>query len=98
MNVKSNNNSTQKISFENTDYDLFIIAPRTFSIWLKPLESFKNQRGVRTVIVPLEDIYSCSENQGRDDAEKIKYFIKEGIDSKGNSLQQLPERKTTGCY
>ena len=81
VNVKSNNTFLQKISFENTDYDLFIIAPRAFSIWLKPLESFKNKMGVKTVIVPLEDIYSCSENQGRDDAEKIKYFIKEGIEN-----------------
>ena len=42
---------------------------------LEPLVQHKNQHGINTMIKTTEEIYQ--EYQGRDDAEKIKYFIKD---------------------
>jgi hypothetical protein len=41
----------------------------------------KNNQGVNTILVELSEIYSSS--IGRDNAEKIKYYIKDAIESKG---------------
>ncbi|HEC89213.1 MAG TPA: hypothetical protein ENI44_01370, partial [Thermoplasmatales archaeon] len=59
-------------------YDLLIISYDDFTDILTPLVNHKNSIGVTTKIVSLSDIYSGTyfPIQGRDDAEKIKYFIK----------------------
>jgi len=68
----------------NDTFDLLIISPSKFTRSLQPLVNHKNKFGVRTSIVSLNYIY----NQiyyGRDNAEKIKLFIKDAIEKSGIS-------------
>jgi hypothetical protein len=75
-----------KQSFDNTykgtqvKYDLLIITPQVFSEYLQPLVEHKNKHGVKTIISTTEEIYTQIYFKGRDDAEKVKYFIKEAIE------------------
>ncbi len=66
-------------------YSLLVIGPEEFSTNLVPLVDHKNAREVPTIFVSLSDIYSGQyfSVQGRDDAEKIKYFIKNALDEWG---------------
>jgi hypothetical protein len=58
------------------EYDLLIIAPRRFKIPLMRLVNHKNRIGVKTILYSVEEVYNEMYREGRDDAEKIKYFIK----------------------
>jgi hypothetical protein len=60
-----------------TLYDLLIISPREFSQNIIPLVDHKNQNGIKTILITVDEIYKQMFWQGRDEAEKIKYFIKE---------------------
>ena len=63
----------------NSDmYDFVIIAPLEFSDNLEPLIYHKNGYGLETNLVTLEDIYGNF--SGRDNAEKIKYFVKYAVE------------------
>jgi len=62
-------------------YDMVIIAPGKFSGELERLVEHKNSHGISTFLKTTEDIYS--EYGGRDEAEKIKYFIKDAIEQWG---------------
>ncbi|MFO8078238.1 MAG: C25 family cysteine peptidase [Thermoplasmatota archaeon] len=67
------------------EYDLVIITPRRFVLQLEPLVLHKNLHGINTKIKTVESIYRESakgayDAQGIDDAEKIKYFIKNEIE------------------
>ncbi|MFH1101605.1 MAG: C25 family cysteine peptidase, partial [Methanobacteriota archaeon] len=64
-------------------YDLLILAPRRFSNALQPLVSHKNQHGVQTSLVTLEEVYDQIAGQGRDSAEKVKLFIKQAVEESG---------------
>jgi hypothetical protein len=64
-------------------YKLLIITPEKFAVQLKVLRTHKENMGVSTNLVTLDEIYANTSNPGRDDAEKIKYFIKEAIESWG---------------
>jgi len=64
-------------------YDLVVISPKKFVKALQPLEFHKNKVGVKTRIVSLEEVYDKMFWQGRDNAEKIKYFIKEAAEKWG---------------
>ncbi|MEW5760506.1 MAG: C25 family cysteine peptidase, partial [Candidatus Thermoplasmatota archaeon] len=55
-------------------YDLLILAPSILKDKVLPLALHKNETGIRTNIVLLDEIYS--KMSGRDEQEKIKYFIK----------------------
>ncbi len=73
---------------ETDDFDMVIIAPSKFSLSLQPLIIHKNLHGVKTKLKTTESIYLESllgkyDSQGRDDAEKIKYFIKYAIENWG---------------
>jgi hypothetical protein len=61
-------------------YDMVIIAPKKFVSDLQPLVDHKNNHGVKTFVKTTEDI--MSQYQGRDDAEKVKYFIKDALETK----------------
>ncbi len=61
-----------------SEYDLLIITPERFSRELQPLIEHKNDYGVRTKLIVLEEIYR--DYQGRDKAEQIKYCIKDAIE------------------
>ncbi|HHF56412.1 MAG TPA: hypothetical protein ENL42_05820, partial [Thermoplasmatales archaeon] len=67
------------------EYDLLIIAPSEWKDELQPLKEHKEARGIKTIIVGLDEIYGGKyfATQGRDDAEKIKYFIKNAIEEWG---------------
>jgi len=86
------------VSFPD-EYDMVIIAPSTYSDELQPLIDHKNSRGVQTILKTTEEIYA--EYIGRDEPEKIKYFIKEAIESWGirfvllvGGAAQVPGRYT----
>jgi hypothetical protein len=67
------------------EYALLIITPTMFSYELEKLVVHKNGRGVSTKLVTLNDIYNSVyfPAEGRDDQEKIKYFIKNAIENWG---------------
>ena len=62
-------------------YDLLIIAPHAFSRYIVPLVHHKNKVGVKTILIEVEKVYQQTFWNGRDDAEKIKYFIKTAIEN-----------------
>jgi len=81
-----------KISYEDSNidffpdesvYDLVIISPSKFSTELGRLVEHKNSFGMETIVKTTEDIYD--EYYGCDKPEKIKYFIKDAIESWGIS-------------
>jgi len=64
-------------------FDLLIITPAQFE---KELESFvehKRNVGISTIITTLDDVYAEMYWHGRDEPEKIKYFIKTASDEWG---------------
>jgi len=69
------------ISFDES-YDLVILSPSDFSEELGSLVDHKLDRDLSTKLITLEEIYSGSyfPVQGRDNPEKIKYFIKNAIE------------------
>lgn len=64
-----------------SEYDLVIIAPSKFSNELQKLVTFKNGKGINTIIKTTESIYT--EYSGVDKPEQIKYFIKYAIETWG---------------
>jgi len=75
--------SSASIVYTNENYDLILITPPSFSDELQPLQEHKEQHAVATKIVTLEEIYTgvYFSVEGRDDAEQIKYFIKNAIEN-----------------
>jgi len=68
---------------ENKIYDLLILAPPKFASYLEPLVSHKNNFGISTRLVTLDDVYEEIYWHGRDEQEKIKYFVKDSIEKWG---------------
>ncbi len=93
----------QLIEISNDDdYDLVLITPSEFSNSLSPLVDHKNNHGMKTIIKTLEEIYLNFD--GRDEQEKIKYFIKYSIEEWNTKyillvgdIKKLPIR-TTDAY
>lgn len=78
------NDTYQTQSFnKDPTYELLIITPTKFKKELMPLVAHKEKIGVSTYIITLSEIYEEMYWQGRDDAEKIKYFIKTAIEEWG---------------
>ena len=75
--------ATPPVQSSADSYSLVIITPSEFSDTLQPLVNHKNAYGVSTILVPLEEIYSSY--YGRDNAERIKYFIKHALEDWGTS-------------
>jgi hypothetical protein len=82
-----------------TDYDLVIISPETFSSNLQKLIDHKNNHGINSYIKNVEEIYD--EFPGRDDPEKIKNYVKYAIETFDisyvlliGSLDHIPIRMT----
>ena len=80
-------------------YDLLIISPSEYTNNLTKLVEHKNNMGIKTMLVNLSTIY---ENTiGRDQCEKIKYYIKNAYESWGikyvllvGDIKKLPIRTT----
>lgn len=64
----------------NLAFKLLIITPKKFSNSLKPLVNHKENMGISTKLVTLDEIYKHMFWHGRDEAEKIKYFIKTAVE------------------
>ncbi len=64
-------------------YDLIIITPDSFEDILQSLVEHKNSIGIKTKLVTTEQVYDEMFWFGRDEAEKIKYFIKTAIERWG---------------
>jgi hypothetical protein len=71
------------IAKTNEEFKFIIITPSYFSDELNPLVTHKNNYGIKTKIITLEDIYESIyfPVYGRDEPEKIKYFIKNAKES-----------------
>jgi hypothetical protein len=63
---------------QSNSYDLVVITPSEFSDNLRSLIDHKNSYDVKTNLTTLENIYESF--SGRDDAEKIKHFVKYAIE------------------
>ena len=61
-------------------YKLLIIAPSEFSGELQRLVAHKEEKGITTILVTLDEVYAEMDENGRDEAEKIKYYIKMAIE------------------
>ena len=70
-------------------YKLLIITPQKFASYLKNLKAHKDKIGIFTYLATLDEVYDKMSRQGRDDAEKIKYFIKDAIENWGVSYVLL---------
>ena len=68
------------------DYNLIILCADDYADELAPLATHKQARGITTKIVTLSEIYGSTyfTVQGRDNQEKIKYFIKDAIEQWGS--------------
>ena len=84
-------------------YDLVIISPSEFSNELQSLIDHKISMGVNTILKTTEEIYF--EYSGWDNAEKIKYFIKDAIETWGidyvllvGSIDKLPIRTSCASF
>jgi len=80
-------------------YDMVIISPSEFSEELQPLIDHKDSHEVDTLLKTTEEIYD--EYEGWDEAEEIKYFIRDAIENWGidyvlliGSVDKLPIRTT----
>jgi len=99
--IAEDNNLNNLEFIENTifEYDMAIISTDSFASTLQPLIDHKNEYGVKTFFKDVDEIYN--EYQGRDEPEKIKYFIKDAIETKGISyvlivggIDYVPIRKS----
>ncbi len=98
-----NAKQTSYNSGDTSTYDLLIIAPNGYNILLQPLVKHKNKVGVQAKLVTLSEVYrNQMAKQGRDNPEKIKYFIKYAIETWGikyvllvGNFRQMPIRY---CY
>ncbi|MBS3748903.1 MAG: hypothetical protein KGY67_04300 [Candidatus Thermoplasmatota archaeon] len=62
-------------------YPLVVIAADEFIDELQPLKTHKENMGMPTKLVSLSTVYDEMYWNGRDNPEKIKYFIKESIET-----------------
>jgi len=75
------------------EYDFLIITPADFSDEFYSIDpefdtsfiEYKNSKGISTILVTLDEIYNGDyfPVEGKDDQEKIKYFIKNSIENWG---------------
>ena len=84
-------------------YSLVVISPSEFSETLQPFVEHKNAYDVPTISVTLEEIYSSS--TGRDNPEKIKFFIKHAVEDWHTQyillvgdIKKLPIRSTHASW
>ena len=75
------------ILVDNNKFDLLIISPKEYSKNLQPLIDHKEKQNIKTILTTVEEIYEKS--KGIDEAEKIKYYIKNSIENFGIKLVLL---------
>lgn len=62
-------------------YELLVVTPEEWVSHFDEYKAFYEERGLRTKVTALEDIYSSSE--GRDEQEKIRTFISKEYEEEG---------------
>ena len=64
-------------------YDMIIISPRDYTESLDTFIQHKNDLGIITILISVDDIYNGKyfEVKGRDNQEIIKFFIKDAIEN-----------------
>lgn len=75
------NQFTRQVSSDT--YHLLIITADKFQQELQPLVEHKNAYGMTTNLVTLSEVYEEMYWEGRDEPEKIKYYIKHAIEEWG---------------
>lgn len=87
------------IEFPN-EYDLAIISSEKYSAEIEPLVVHKESHNIKTLLKTTDEIYI--EYPGRDNAEQIKYFIKDAVEDLGvnyvlliGSIYTLPIRTSS---
>ena len=80
----------QPISFDD-EYSFIVLAKEEFNDELDDLIQHKIDKGISTIFVSLDDVYTGEyfPVEGRDSPEKIKYFIKNAIENWGTSYALL---------
>jgi len=75
----------QTILSLDDEYSFIVLSPSEYSDDLQDLISHKIGKGISTKLVTLDEIFGSSyfPVEGRDDPEKIKYFIKNAIETWG---------------
>lgn len=73
----------QQVSTSYHQATLLILAPDEFYDALVPLVMHKQQIGMNTKLITLSEVYHQMFWHGRDEAEKIKYFIKTAVEEWG---------------
>jgi len=73
------------------EYDFLIITPEAFRENLQPLVNHKEGYDIATQVVTLEEIYGSTyfASEGRDEAERVKYFIKNAVENWGITYVML---------
>ena len=68
-----------------SEYNLLILAPSKYTTKLEKLVEHKESYGISSILVSLEEVYNEDyfPVEGRDEPEKIKYFIKNAIEEWG---------------
>jgi len=104
MNIVVDSTYTPPVQTVSRDsYQFVVIGPSEYSAQISPLITHKISRGITSKFVSLTDIYNSVyfPATGRDDQEKIKYFIKDAIESWGTTSvllvggsSKLPARET----
>ena len=76
---------SHKSIFKGDEYDLLIMCPDGWENELQTLKEHKESHGIRTKIVTLNEIYNGEyfAVNGSDNAEKVKYFIKNAVEQWG---------------
>ncbi|HVQ01790.1 MAG TPA: C25 family cysteine peptidase [Candidatus Thermoplasmatota archaeon] len=84
-----------------TTYALVIIAPSEYAAALQPLVNHKNNYSMPATLVTLDQIYGSY--PGRDNPERIKYFIKHAVEDWNTQyvllvgdIKKMPIRETYG--
>ena len=81
--IKNSNQQKQIVKLENQSiYDFLIITPKEFERALCPLVTHKENVGIRTRVVNLDEAYNIG-MWGRDKPEKIKLCIADAIENAG---------------
>ena len=96
--MKTKNNEISRTN-KNSDYNLLIITPSKYAKSLQPLVTHKNTVGMTANLVTLDEVYKQIGSMGRDNPEKIKYYIKYAIETWGikyvllvGDFRQMPIR------
>jgi len=79
--VKIDYKPPEKTLVNKDEYDLLIICPQEWRDTIETLAQHKESHGVKTMVETVENIVSSYD--GRDGAEKIKYFIKDMLETYG---------------